>query len=185
MPGSIKVEWLPGNNSHVHAGVRVSKTVVCCGGGTAVSALVVEDFVARETSIGWKVNVSGLPRTGATAGESATATFWSAPLVINVTFAESGNKKFWAPWEKSKNPQCCTASNFTDALLPSDGGFGWKDRQYLLGGLVVPASDYVIHEMATILYPERDVGVSFIPNPTNPPVRLHMCAAFYVFCIGL
>ena len=40
-----------------------------------------------------------------------------------------------------------------------------------MGAEVVPASDHVIHEMATVLDPTHDSGVSFIPSPANPPAH--------------
>ena len=81
-------------------------------------------------------------------------------MITNITFAESGDKQFWAPWERG---------NDRDALFPSDGLYSWWTAEYLMGAEVMPATDRVIAEMATVLDPHHDVGVSFIPSPANPP----------------
>jgi hypothetical protein len=122
----------------------------------------------RATSVGWTLNASSPTDT------TTPTPLWSMPVVTNVTFAESGDKQFWAPWERMPNSQAPPDMplDLTDALVPSDGEFSWWNARYLLGGLVVPNADgWVIAEMATILHPARDIGVSFIPSPKNPPAH--------------
>ncbi len=113
-------------------------------------------FTPRATSVGWTLNISS------PVYPTAPTPLWTAPVVTNITFANSGDKQFWAPWSRGESK---------DPLLPSDGGFSWWTGEYLLGAQVVPASDHVIHEMATVLDPTHNVGLSFIPSPANPPAH--------------
>eukprot|EP01050_Picozoa_sp_SAG11_P011459 SAG11_NODE_1214_length_5503_cov_5.844560_2_plen_791_part_00 len=113
-------------------------------------------FTPRATSVGWTLNISS------PVYSTDPTPLWTAPVVTNITFANSGDKQFWAPWSRGETK---------DPLTPSDGGFSWWTGEYLLGAQVVPASDHVIHEMATVLDPTHNVGVSFIPSPANPPAH--------------
>ena len=112
-------------------------------------------FTPRATSVGWTLNISS-------PVYSDSVPLWTAPVVTNITFVNSGDKQFWAPWSRGESK---------DPLLPSDGGFSWWDGEYLLGAQVARGPDHVIHEMATVLDPTHDVGVSFIPSPANPPAH--------------
>ena len=157
--------------------VLVSR-LVCAEPGPdlcARRALVQEAYEPRSDSVGWTINASS-PEAG--VGEGSTP-LWSAPLLTNVSFAEAGDLQLWMPWERSGNPQCCSSRNFTNALKPSDGGFSWWSDQFLLGALVVPGRgaappatpgdhDWIIHDMASVLQPGSDSGVSFIASPKNP-----------------
>jgi hypothetical protein len=164
-------------------------------------ALVQETFSPRKDSVGWSINVSSpvdptdptplwtaplllnvrtpsLPpaavRHACMHARCCSRTLLRvlahinslAPLhpgAFQVTFAEAGDKQFWAPWERG--------NGVIDPLLPSDGGWSWWNGEYLMGAEVVKASDRVIHEMAAILDPTHDAGVSFIPSPANPPAH--------------
>eukprot|EP01043_Picozoa_sp_COSAG02_P032968 COSAG02_NODE_2226_length_9456_cov_6.430587_1_plen_403_part_00 len=149
--------------------VVVERTVCIKGSDvpcTMTQALLTETFEPRPSSVGWVLNASS-PST-----PSVPVPFWTRALQMNVTFADAADKKLWLPWERSGNPQCCTGSKFVNALLPSDGGYSWWSQNFLLGALAVPGDhDYIIHDMATVLHPSRDVGVSFISSPANPPVH--------------
>lgn len=108
--------------------------------------------------MGWVLNLSS-PVT-----PTVPVQLWTAPLVTNVSFSQAGDKQFWAPWERGNN---------RDPLLPSDGGYSWWRGIYRMGAEVVnsgaaASSDLVIHEMATVLQPGADIGVSLVPNPANP-----------------
>ena len=145
----------------VSEGVVVSRLVCIHAEDVPCSiqqALIQELFSSRPTSIGWTLNVSS-------PGGTPVTPLWGATVVTNVSFAEVGDKKFWAPWERGNGA--------TDPLTPSDGGYSWWKGEYLMGAEVVTkgVTDRVIHEMATVLSPAHDVGVSFIPNPGNPPAH--------------
>ena len=141
----------------VKGGVLVSRLVCIHAEDVPCSdkqALVQELYTTRPTSVGWTVNISS------PTDPTVPTPLWSGAAVTNVTFAVSGDKQFWAPWERN---------NAVDPLSPSDGGYSWWTGEYLLGAEVMKAPDHVIHEMATVLDPGHDAGVSFIPNPANPP----------------
>ena len=139
--------------------VLVTKTVCIPAADVPCSSkqvLVTSLFTPRATSVGWTLNISS------PVYPTDPTPLWTAPVVTNITFADSGDKQFWAPWSRGESK---------DPLLPSDGGFSWWKGEYLLGAQVAPAPDHVIHEMATVLDPTHDVGVSFIPSPANPPAH--------------
>ena len=155
--GMITLEVLVTANES--KGIIVSRLVCFPGHDVPCSTtqiLIEEVFVPRTSSIGWSINASS------PVWKDSPVQLFTAPLVTNVTFMEAGDKRFWAPWERGNN---------RDSLLPSDGGYSWWTGEYILGAEVVKHSDLVIHEMATILQPSLDVGVSFIPNPGNPPAH--------------
>jgi hypothetical protein len=153
----------------VASAVVVERTVCVKGFDVPCSmtqALLTETFEPRPGSVGWVLNASS-PVT-----PSVPVALWTRALELNVTFADASDKKLWLPWERSGNPQCCTGNKFVNALLPSYRGFSWWPGKFLLGALVVPGDhDYIVHDMATVLQPGRDVGVSFISSPANPPAH--------------
>ena len=79
-------------------GTVVVSQVVCKPGHdvpcTSTQALLTQTFSPRAASVGWVLNASS-PVT-----PTSPVALWSAPLVQNVTFAEVGDKQFWAPWER-------------------------------------------------------------------------------------
>ena len=153
LDGTIELDLLVTAATDGSGSVDVNRTVCVRGGDVPCSlsqAWIVSSFVPRATSVGWVI-------TASTAITSVP--YWTRPLVTNVSFASAGDKQFWAPWERG---------NDRDSLLPSDGGFGWWRGEYLLGAEVMAHADLVVHEHAAVLAPARDVGVSLIPNPSNP-----------------
>ena len=153
LDGTIELDLLVTAATDGSGSVDVNRTVCVRGGDVPCSlsqAWIVSSFVPRATSVGWVI-------TASTAITSVP--YWTRPLVTNISFASAGDKQFWAPWERG---------NDRDSLLPSDGGFGWWRGEYLLGAEVMAHADLVVHEHAAVLAPARDVGVSLIPNPSNP-----------------
>ena len=150
---SVKAVGDSGGSVQITRTVCIHAMDVPC---TSKQAQVTSLLSPRAASIGWTINISS------PTYPTDPTPLWSAPFVTNITFASSGDKQFWAPWSRSES---------RDPLLPSDGGFSWWTGEYLLGAQVMPASDHVIHEMATVLDPTHDSGVSFIPSPANPPAH--------------
>ena len=101
----VSAEALPGGGVLVSRLVCVHAMDVPC---SAQQALVQERFAPRSTSVGWTVNISS------PTDSTVPTPLWAAAVVTNVSFAEAGDKQFWAPWERG---------NTRDPMLPSDGGY--------------------------------------------------------------
>ena len=101
----VSAEALSGGGVLVSRLVCVHAMDVPC---SAQQALVQERFAPRPTSVGWTVNISS------PMDSTVPTPLWAGAVVTNVSFAEAGDKQFWAPWERG---------NTRDPMLPSDGGY--------------------------------------------------------------
>ena len=97
------------------AGQVVVRRVQCMPGEDLPCArqqvVVTETFTAQPDGVVWTVAVTGLD-----VNATAPTAPWSTPVTTEVTFANAGPLKLWAPWERGDD---------RDALLPSDGHFSW------------------------------------------------------------
>jgi hypothetical protein len=149
---------------------------------TSLQVAITTTLLSEADAINMTAEIEGVSTEAQTAMVP-----WTGLVTLGFTFANAGNLKIWAPWNRENSTHGADAGILGpedhDGLLPSFGGYSWPTVEMTFGNLAeydfpnTPLGEFqgygVAAEHVTVLSPGMDnAGFSLIGDPENAPLTL-------------